>query len=361
VAIEQGIWKVSYIPTRLKTVTLESEQQLEELIVADISILNPNWLLIGRQVRTDFDKYIDLLAMDASGSVIIIELKRDKTPRDVVAQTLDYASWVVEIDDSKLVDIYYDYSTKCAISEQSLDRAFVSKFGVPFNDVNYDGSHQMVIVAAALDASSERIINYLNDKAKIPVNAVFFTVFEDGTNQYLSRAWMIAPEETQERVISKSTKEPWNGEFYVSFGHGKERHWNDALKYGFVSAGRGRWYSNTLNMLDIGDRVWVKIPQTGFVAVGKVAGEISRAENYQFSKHDNKTLLDLETDGDYSNFTNLDDDDAEYLIPVEWIKALPLAQAFNETGLFGNQNSVCKPQTPKWSHTVERVKTHFAI
>jgi len=31
----------------------------------------------------------------------------------------------------------------------------------------------MVIVAAELDASSERIINYLNDKAKIPVNAVF--------------------------------------------------------------------------------------------------------------------------------------------------------------------------------------------
>lgn len=52
-------------------------------------------------------------------------------------------------------------------------------------------------------------------------------------------------------------------------------------------------------MLDIDDRVWVKIPQTGFVAVGKVTGEILRADNYQFSKHDNKTLLVLVTDGDY--------------------------------------------------------------
>ncbi|CCQ12022.1 hypothetical protein PALB_29230 [Pseudoalteromonas luteoviolacea B = ATCC 29581] len=91
-AIEQGIWKIGEKPTKLKTITLESEQQLEDQIVADISILNTNWLLIGRQVRTDFDKYIDLLAIDASGSVIIIELKRDKTPRDVVAQALDYAS-----------------------------------------------------------------------------------------------------------------------------------------------------------------------------------------------------------------------------------------------------------------------------
>nr|WP_281430418.1 hypothetical protein [Salinicola acroporae] len=60
----------------------------------DVSILNRDWLLIGRQVRTAFDKLIDLLAIDANGTVIIIELKRDKTPREVVAQTIDYASWI---------------------------------------------------------------------------------------------------------------------------------------------------------------------------------------------------------------------------------------------------------------------------
>jgi len=38
---------------------------------------------------------------------------------------------------------------------------------------------------------------------------------------------------------------------------------------------------------------------------------------------------------------------------------LPEAQAINETGFFGNQNSVCKPATPKWRHTVERLKKHF--
>lgn len=143
---------------------IESENLLEEQIVADISILNSCWMIIGQQVRTAFDKYIDLLAIDASGSVIIIELKRNKTPRDVVAQAIDYASWVVDIDDSKLVDIYSKHSQKRSLNEQSLDRAFKSK----------------------LDASSERIINYLNDKVKIPVNAVFFSVFEDNGNKYLS-------------------------------------------------------------------------------------------------------------------------------------------------------------------------------
>lgn len=360
-AIEQGIWKVGKQPQRLKTTSIASESILEELIIADVSILNAGWLILGQQVRTAYNKYIDLLAVDANGSVIIIELKRNKTPREVVAQALDYASWVVDLDDSKLVDIYEEYCKKRALKVDSLDEAFRQKFGLAFNDVNYDGSHQMVIVATELDASSERIINYLNDTAKVPVNAVFFNVFEDNGNQYLSRAWMIPPEETQERSISKSAKEPWNGEFYVSFGHTIERHWDDARKFGFVSAGHGRWYSNTLNMLNIGDRIWVNIPKTGFVGVAEILGDISRAEEYQFADHQNKTLLELDTSGKYDELAGLDEDNAEYLVPVKWITTRPMNKAFSETGLFGNQNTVCKPTTPKWSHTIDRLKIKFKL
>jgi RecB family endonuclease NucS len=85
-AIQQGIWKIGKHPQKLTPVPIASESLLEEQIIADISILNTGWMIIGQQVRTAFDKYIDLLAIDASGSVIIIELKRNKTPRDVVAQ-----------------------------------------------------------------------------------------------------------------------------------------------------------------------------------------------------------------------------------------------------------------------------------
>jgi len=43
-------------------------------------------LIVGRQVVTKFGKKVDLLALDAEGRVDVIELKRDKTPRDVVAR-----------------------------------------------------------------------------------------------------------------------------------------------------------------------------------------------------------------------------------------------------------------------------------
>jgi len=46
-------------------------------------------------------------------------------------------------------------------------------------------------------------------------------------------------------------------------------------------------------------------------------------------------------------------------VRVEWLDTVPENKAFNEVGLFGNQNTVCQPTTPKWRHTVERLKTYF--
>ena len=43
-----------------------------------------------------------------------------------------------------------------------------------------------------------------------------------------------------------------------------------ARKFGFVSAGGGKFYTQTIRALPEGARVWVNIPQTGYVGVGLV-------------------------------------------------------------------------------------------
>lgn len=364
-AIEQGIWRIiansegkRFASKRLDTARLDDENQLEELIVNDVSIINSGWLVIGRQVRTNFDKRIDLLALDANGSVVIIELKRDKTPRDVVAQTIDYASWVETLDDAQLVDCYVDFASRNKLLESSLDAAFYAKFGLPLSDVRLNDSHQMVIVASELDASTERIITYLNDRHGVGINAVFFSAFSDGDNRYLSRAWMIDPQETQQLASSRGPRELWNGEFYVSFGEGDRRNWGDARRYGFISAGGGSWYANTLNMLSEGDRVWVNIPKTGYVGVGIVCGERQRLSDFKIGEQD---LNELDTFIQYTRFLTESDDVAEYIVPVQWLHTESNDKAFGETGLFGNQNTVCKPVTTKWRHTVDRLKQIWQV
>lgn len=365
-AIEQGIWKLAAgssgePPQKLRPTGLADEGILEEQIVQDTSILNRDWLLIGRQVRTGFDKLIDLLAVDANGTAIVIELKRDKTPRDVVAQAIDYASWVVTLADYQLIEIYQDFAERYRRPHATLQEAFEDKFGVTLDSVTLNDSHQLVVVATRLDASSERIINYLNEHGQLSINAMFFSAFEDGGNRYLSRAWMIDPDDPPLPVSHKSKKEPWNGEFYASFDPGYP--WEDARRLGFICGGGAAWYSKTLAMLSEGDRVWVNIPKTGYVGVGEVIGERCRAEAYRFDTPEGpKTLLEMDLIEGYPQINPaVDDDEAEYLVPVRWIHTVPREEAFSEVGLFGNQNTVCKPTAPKWSHTIDRLKRVWRI
>ncbi len=53
-------------------------------------------MLIGRQEVTGFGR-IDLLAITPYGALVLIEHKCNRTPREVVAQALDYASWVEKL------------------------------------------------------------------------------------------------------------------------------------------------------------------------------------------------------------------------------------------------------------------------
>ncbi len=127
-AIQQALWNIQGKPTELKPIRMDSELRLEQLIADDISILEPSWMLIGRQVQTSFNTYIDLLAIDVTGSLIIIELKKDKTPRDVVAQAIDYACWVDDLSSEKVIKIYQKYCTKYNRDSSGFEIDFEKKF-----------------------------------------------------------------------------------------------------------------------------------------------------------------------------------------------------------------------------------------
>ncbi len=356
--IQHAIWKVGTQPLPLGVTKLASEQALEEMIVRDPSILSNEWMLIGRQEHTGFGGRIDLLAIAPDGSLVLIELKRDRTPRDIVAQALDYAAWVADLKADRIAQIYQRFA-----GDGSLDTAFEQRFKTKLDEDALNDSHQIVIVAAELDAATERIVQYLHNR-DIAINVLFFQVFQHGNDQLLSRTWLIDPSETQANVAtttkSTGTKEKWNGEFYVSFGGEIWRSWDDARQYGYISAGGGTWYSQTLKMLAPGDRVWVKIPGKGFVGVGRVTESVQSVKEFTIATaKGDQPCLDLLKAAEELRKNADDQDKAEHFVRVQWLDTVAEDQAFNEVGLFGNQNTVCQPTTPKWRHTVERLKAQF--
>jgi hypothetical protein len=354
--IRTALWRVGPQPQLLSESLLASEQLLEDMIVAAPKLLSDEWMLIGRQEDTGFGGRIDLLAIAPDGSLVLIEIKRDRTPREVVAQALDYASWVAKLRTEEIAAIYGRFS-----AGNSLDEDFRIRFGQALDEETLNQSHQIIIVAGALDASSERIVAYLGER-KVPINVLCFQVFTHGHEQLLSRAWLLDPVHTQVSAAASPDRlnEPWNGEFYCSFGHSEERSWIDAVDYGFICGGGGAWYSRTLQLLGSGDRVWVKVPGSGFVGVGCVTGGAEPASTFKVRTPAGEVpVLDVAKRGSYLRQFLNDPERCEYFVPIQWLQTVPIEMAVHEIGLFGNQNTVCKPTTPKWRSTVERLKLKF--
>lgn len=347
--VEFGIWRIDEGVVPVPSSPIEQESKLEDILEQDLSILGLDvLLLIGRQVVTTFGKRIDLLAMDVDGNLYAIELKRGRTPREVVAQTIDYGYWLRDLEPDRVVETFDRYN-----ESSSFEEAFRDRFDQdPPEELNE--SHSLIVVASELDASTERIVDYVSDYG-VPINVVFFQHFRDQDREYLARSWLSDPEEVETRTTrARSTgrrtpRPPWNKQdFYISFGESADpahdrRRWEDAVKYGFISAGGRRWFSRTLEQLFPGARVFACIPKTGYVGVGLVTETAQRVRDFKVEV-DGKVLPILEAPLVASKMDKGADnpEKSEYLVRVEWIKTLPREEAIWEKGMFANQNSAAK-------------------
>jgi len=113
-----------------------------------------------------------------------------RTPREVVAQILDYGSWAQDLSLSEVTELYAEHQGG------ALDEAFVETFGSAVPDT-FNADQRLAIVASELDAASDRIVTFLASRYDVPINAVFFRYFVDGESEYLARTWLRPPEEAE--------------------------------------------------------------------------------------------------------------------------------------------------------------------
>ncbi len=360
-AVEMGLWRADgNTLTRIVPTAMGLEKRLEDYIESDPSMLGETLLIIGRQVPTAFGGFIDLLALDETAAVHVIELKRDKTPRDVTAQALDYGSWVSGLARSDIQAMFEAYRPGTALEE-----AFAERFNETLPE-EVNASQIFTIVAASVDAATERIVRFLNEEFGVPINVVFFRHFVDSGASYLARTWLVE-HDGQTSASSASvartakTREPWNGtDWYVSFGEDSgTRQWVDGRKYGFVSGGGGKWFSQTLKNLPIGARVFALIPKTGYVGVGTVTSEARRFDQTLVDVEGVATpLSDLPLVGTYRHEGDDEDDAAEWAVPVKWIHTVPQERAVWKNGMFANQNTAAKLRQ---QFTIEQVTSAFGL
>ncbi|WP_170787799.1 endonuclease NucS domain-containing protein [Ruegeria lacuscaerulensis] len=332
------------MPAKRKPLDLETK--IEAWVANDLTLIGVDGFVIGRQIATDHGKFIDILAMDEDGNLVIIELKRDRSPRDIVAQVLDYASWVRRLSTG-------DVHALAMSLDVPLAKAYRDQFGTSLPQT-LNASHQMVVVASEVDEGTKRIIEYLSEEHDVGINAAFFNVFEAGGQEWLTTDALLDQEEVKDRAVKK-VQAPWSGYYYVTGGSEEDRPWADLREYGFFTVSGKQFFTKRLDQLSVGDKVFYYQKKNGYLGYGLITAEKVAATDYVLP--DGQPLIDA-LPRDYLTENAGDPDNCAYVVGVDWQKTVSVNDARTFSGIFSNQNVVCKI---RHQETADFLKEQFGV
>ena len=146
------------------------------------------------------------MGIDGHGNTVVVELKRDKTPRETLAQLLEYASFVENLDYAQLNEIYQNYSGEDA----NLEDFHQEYFGSTDTEqtVSWNKSSKLVIVAQEITPEIKQTSVYLRKKG-VDVYCLEFKYFtNDSQSKMMSSDIVVGDEEFIRGKINTSAQLP---------------------------------------------------------------------------------------------------------------------------------------------------------
>lgn len=160
-----------------------TEQLLEEALTGHPELLMPNLRLIGRQNETAGGP-LDLLGMDEDGRLVVFELKRGTLTREAVAQAIDYASFLADLEADELCrHIQANAGKGGTESISDFSKWYQNQYQRPVADI---GPPRVVLVGLGADDRSKRMVAFLA-KCDLDISLITFHGFRQGTQTLLAR------------------------------------------------------------------------------------------------------------------------------------------------------------------------------
>ncbi len=172
----------------------QERRDIQEWVAANPGILGEDLLIIGKEF-SGFDRTnerLDLLAVDADGRLVVIELKRDDTGADAHWQAIKYASYLHRVDTDRIIEILADYAD---VSKADAANKLLQHLNA--DDLNALNNDQRIILAShrfAPEVTSAAL--WLNEKAPGDnlITCIQLTPYRDAeTNSLYVQANTIIP------------------------------------------------------------------------------------------------------------------------------------------------------------------------
>ena len=200
-------------------VELQQEQQLEDWLEnSPWAIANEGLLVIGRQTRANFtekNRFPDLIALDVEGNIVVIELKKGRAPRDVVAQILEYAAWAASLSEEQIINLAENYLN------ENFHTAFKDYFDLD-ELPNFGGGLRLFVAAEEIPNSVAEVCRFLRQSLGLNISCVSYKAYRDAENNTLvDSSIIVGVENIAEKSSIKGTSQiansssGWNGDIKV--------------------------------------------------------------------------------------------------------------------------------------------------
>ena len=198
---------------------LPTESSFEELLVRNPEMLGSHVKLVGRQTPTRTG-WLDLLAVDQDGRLVVFELKRGTLAREAVTQVVDYASALDAMSIAELAAHIAERSGTDGIQEiDDFEQWYVDTVGG--DDLSRLLPPRMVLVGLGIDRTAERMARFISG-GPVDLSVVTFHGFMHGETKVLARHLDVEPgprERAHRRSVSATEKRQALREYLTATGH----------------------------------------------------------------------------------------------------------------------------------------------
>ena len=166
----------------------ETEGQLEAAITHCPAMLGAGFEIVGRQVPTRGRETLDLLGVDRAGTLVVVEVKRERLTREAVAQALDYTAYIRQRDTQEIINLIEERSGRLGVRKFEDFRAwYVDQFPVDEEQMEELPNARTVLVGVGADQAASAIVEMLASQGT-DISFVSFDVFREEESHRFVRA-----------------------------------------------------------------------------------------------------------------------------------------------------------------------------